>query len=529
MNGYFQIIFKEGIGTFLRCFPPTENGRPINIKEVMDYLDFAKLPFSIEVLNGTLNGLESEQDIFLCEKIPLPIREICMVSLSFDKMKAMIQIYPPSTGGRECTREDIESALRMKKVSYGIDDSVIDKVLNNRQYGFSYVVAQGTPPRQGTDAKIEYFFQTDQKAKPTLREDGTVDYYDLNLVSQCAEGELLAVLTPADLGEIGSNVVGEKLKPKDVVKLVLKHGPNVEMNEEKTELRSTVQGHVKLIDDKVIVSNILELDNVDTSTGNIEYDGAVVVKGNVSNNFSIKAQGNIDVKGVVEGAYLESGGNIVIARGINGMNKGKLVAEGNVISKFLENCTVTAGGYVETEAIIHSHVQAKTEINVVGKRATINGGTVCATNLISAKNLGTQMGTPTNVIVGVDPSVIERSYQVKKELEEAQKNLNKVIPILDTMKKKLLAGATAQAEEKKYMTHLIETARYLKQTVEARTLEMQQLKETIEDATNARVKVTGEMHPGVTITISETTMRVNREYAFCQIKKKDGAIRVDSL
>lgn len=529
MNGYFQIILKEGVGTHLRFYPPTENGHPINIKEVMDYLGFVNLPFRIDVLNDVLNGLEEEQDVFLCEKIPMPIREICMVSLSFDKMKAMIKIYPPSTGGRECTREDIESALRMKKVTYGIDESVIDNVLNNRQYGVSYEVAHGTPPRQGSDAKIEYFFNTDPKVKPALREDGTVDYYDLNLVSQCGEGELLAVLTPADLGEMGSNVIGERLKPKDVVKLALKHGPNTELNEEKTELRSTVQGHVKLVDGSVVVSNILELDNVDTSTGNIEYDGAVVVKGNVSNNFSIKAQGNIDVKGVVEGAYLESGGNIVIARGINGMNKGKLVAEGNIISKFLENCTVVAGGYIETEAVIQSHVQAKTEVHVIGKKATINGGTVCATNLISAKNVGNQMGTPTSIIVGVDPTVIERSNQVRKELDEAKKNLNKILPILDTMKKKLLSGAPAQADEKKYMTQLIETARYLKQTVDTRNDELVRLNVVLDEATNARVKVSGVLHPGVTVTISELTMRVDKEYQFCQIKKRDGAIKVDSL
>ncbi len=43
MNGYFQVVCKT-VGVYLRCYPPTEDGRPSNMKEVLDYLEMEKLP-----------------------------------------------------------------------------------------------------------------------------------------------------------------------------------------------------------------------------------------------------------------------------------------------------------------------------------------------------------------------------------------------------------------------------------------------------------------------------------------------------
>lgn len=42
--------------------------------------------------------------------------------------------------------------------------------------------------------------------------------------------------------------------------------------------------------------------------------------GNVTTGFAIKAEGDIIVNGVVEGATLVSGGNIVLKRGMQGMD-----------------------------------------------------------------------------------------------------------------------------------------------------------------------------------------------------------------
>ena len=135
------------------------------------------MPLSSHTSNETLNGLVDEQDILLTTDKIMPIKEKCMVSVSFDKMKASICLYPPSTNGRTCSQEDIVYALKCAKIEYGIDHEAIKTFLEQKEYGTPRVVAVGKPPREGKDAKIEYFFQTDRKMRPQLREDGTHAFF----------------------------------------------------------------------------------------------------------------------------------------------------------------------------------------------------------------------------------------------------------------------------------------------------------------------------------------------------------------
>lgn len=191
-----------------------------------------------------------------------------------------------------------------------------------------------------------------------------------------------------------------------------------------------MDGHVSLVEGKVFVSDVYEVENVDLSTGNIDFEGSVQVNGNVSSNFVIRAGGNVIISGVVEGAYIEAGGNIIIARGMNGMAKGTLKAGGNIVAKFLENATASAGGYVSTESILHSNVIAATEIQVTGKRGFITGGHVRAGQKIEVKTLGAMLGAPTVVEVGVDPEKKAEYMKMQKEVSEIVKNIRSLQPIL---------------------------------------------------------------------------------------------------
>lgn len=73
--------------------------------------------------------------------------------------------------------------------------------------------------------------------------------------------------------------------------LFLKYGRNISINEDKTEIVSDVDGDVVLTDDTVFVEDTYTVAaDVDVSTGNIEYDGNVLVNGTVKSGFSVKAK-----------------------------------------------------------------------------------------------------------------------------------------------------------------------------------------------------------------------------------------------
>lgn len=137
------------------------------------------------------------------------------------------------------------------------------------------------------------------------------------------------------------DVFGNPLNPHKIRKKTLKYGKNIRISDDKLQIFSEVSGDVKLEGDMVFVSNSYTVAaDIDASTGDIVYEGNVIVNGNVRTGFSIHAKGDIQVKGVVEGASLYAGGNIVLSRGIQGMNRGLLFAEGDVLTKFIESATV---------------------------------------------------------------------------------------------------------------------------------------------------------------------------------------------
>ncbi|MBR3306338.1 MAG: DUF342 domain-containing protein [Lachnospiraceae bacterium] len=527
MNAYFQVIIDDR-GTFLKMFP-SDTGELPGLQEILSYLEFKKVPFDTAVLGQFYKTGDCSKLIPLSKQKILPIAEGSMIYVSDDRMSARARFYPASTGGRELRKDDIYSECRLNKVLYGVDDAVLDSFLANKQYCTDYEIAKGTPVEEGRDAWVEYHFNTDKRIRPTLNEDGTVDFFNLNLVNHCKAGDVLATLHPEERGKAGRDVCGNEIKPRDVKRAALNYGLNIQLAEDKLSISSRVNGDVTLTGGKVFVSDVMNVVNVDNSTGNIEYEGNVVVQGNVNSNFSIKCSGDVEVRGVVEGARIEAGGNIILMRGINGMGKGVLKAGGNIVSKFMENCTAEAGGYIETNSILHSKARAGTEINVMSRKGFITGGEVAATGRIRVRTLGSAMGADTRVTVGIDPRIMSRMGELNKEIQEAQKNLKTMLPVLDATKKKLAAGVKMGPDQIKQVQALAATVKKAQEVIEADTVELSGLKERMEEGSNASVDVTGEVYQGVIISISDVSMIIKDSVKYCRFVREKGNVRIAAL
>ncbi|MCR4586192.1 MAG: FapA family protein [Lachnospiraceae bacterium] len=528
MNGYFQLIVN-GNATFMKVFPATGGGEPASLQEAMNYLAYKKIPYDIKMLGQYFNGGDYSKPVILNRETMLPVAESCIINCDPDFMGATARFYPASNGGRELDKEGIMSECRLNKITYGADEEVIESYLKDKKYCTDYRIAKGTPVLEGKDAYITYFFNTDNKIRPALNEDGTVDFHNLNLVNHCKEGELLAELTPEVKGTPGKDIRGNEIRPRDVKRAQLSYGLNIQLSEDRLRLTSKVNGHVNLTGGRVFVSDVMEVVNVDNSTGDIEYESAVLIQGNVNSGFSVRTKGDIEVRGTVEGAILEAGGNIVLQRGINGMGKGRLKAGGNIIAKFMENCTAEAGGYIETNSILHSTVSAGTDINVMSKKGFITGGSVTALSTIRVKTLGSTMGADTSVTVGVNPQVLTRIGQLNKEVTETEKNLKTMLPVLDAAKKRLAAGEKFSAEKIKQIQLLAQTVKQAQEVIANSGEELQTLKNTIDEGQSAAVEVKGEVFPGVVINISDVSMIIKESYKYCRFIKDKGDVRMAAL
>ncbi len=525
-NQYFQLE-SRGTNACLHIYPPVDGGATLKISEVTDYLASKKYEkYDIKELNAAIANISAESVVLVGDWDGIPVRESMSIEISLDKMKVTCRFYPPSVGGARLEEKDIISDLAFRKITFGINEEKIREFIQDRQYCVNYLLAEGRQPVHGKDAKIEYFFNTNKNLQPKRNEDGSVDYKELNTISHVKAGELLARLHKEDPGEAGMNVFGDEIKPRTVRSLRLEYGNNITCNEEKTEIYSDVTGHANYINGKVFVSNVFQVPaDVDNSVGNIEYNGSVEIKGNVKAGFSVKATGDIIIEGVVENAYIESQGQIIVKRGIHGMHKGVLRAGKNVLAKYIENATVYAGGYVEAEAILNSDVSATGEVRVHGKKGLINGGTIRAAKSIEVEYAGTDMGTYTTLEVGIEPERKQRYLDLSKEVAKRGKDLEDMKVIINNYASILKKGENLPKDKLIYVQNLAAEYKEKKEELEPMRDEMRAIHIEMMESDRSYIAITRTIFPGVVLSISDLTLHIKEKKNYCKFKKQDGEIK----
>ena len=523
-NGYFRLTSDEA-GFGLEIKAPIDGGECVRIKEVTDYLTLCNVLCDLSALKNAI--AENKDTVLHLESGSCPKENMRYnLYMADDNMSVTARFLPASSTGSKISVEEFLNDLTFRQIRFGVQESRIREAFEKEEYCTDIIVAEGKAPKQGKDAFIEYFFNTDPHARPTMKEDGSVDFFHLNTINHCQAGDVLAKLTPAVPGEDGMSVLGTKIKPREVKNVNFKFGKNIDISQDRLVLTSQVNGHVTLVEGQVFVSNVLAVENVDNSTGNIEFEGSVEVHGNVQSNFSVKAQGNIVVNGLVEGAYLEAGGDIIIARGMAGMSKGELKAGGNIVAKFFENTNVAAKGYITTESILHSNVSAGSEITVGGKRGFITGGSVAAGKQIKVKTLGSAMGASTIVEVGADPGIKQELTQLQKDVAEVTKQIQSMDPIITSYAIKRKQGANLSPDQLQYLATLIKAREKKQQELTELNARMEPLQEIVEQQQAAQIIVTDEAFPGTKIVIGDVSMVIQKSMHYCKFVKSRGDVKM---
>ncbi len=532
-NAFFQLIHKKD-GVYLKSYPAVNGGLALTMDDVLCYLEKKRIQNILiddikKFVEKSVEETNAEQKI-LKESI-LPENEYPLVTMDPDRKMAKVRLYPPSSQGSRITVAELKDLIQQQGVRHGIIESNLELLLKGRVYCTDILIAKATLPVQGRSAKITYHFNVDKTCKPEMNEDGSVDFHKLDMIENVSEGQLLATLSPVEFGTPGTDVAGAPMKPKKVENLILKHGKNIHLSEDKLEMYSDVSGNVTLVDDTVFVSNQYEVPaDVGASTGDIDYDGSVLVRGNVLTGYTINASGDITVNGVVEGATLNAGGKIVLKRGIQGMSKAVMEAEGDVISNFIESASVTSGGKIITDAIMHSKIVAKDDIVVKGKRGLIAGGSVRTKTRIEAKTVGSSMGTATKLEVGIDPSIAERYRIIEKEMEGLESEKESLMQNLKVLKKRMDAnGGKLDDEKMQNLKKLSVRIQEIDKQLEEEAQEHELLEQELGKQTDGRIIVENIAYPGVQMTISNVISHIHTETHHSTFVREGADIRIRAI
>ncbi|HSH36711.1 FapA family protein [Schnuerera sp.] len=416
--------------------------------------------------------------------------------------------------------EEIREILKI-----GLKEKELRLILSNQYYNNKVCIAEGILPVNGKDGYIKYNFDLEKKLVPKILDDGTVNYRELNIVNNVNKGDILAELIPPKEGKSGYKVTGQVIPYKKGKTPVLRYGKNVRLLDNGLALVANKDGLVKLKDRRVIVLDVFEVDNVDNKVGNIYFNGTVLVRGSVLNGFQVKADGDVSVKGVIEGGYIENTGDIVVRQGIQGYNRLTIKTNGSVTTKFIENAIINSGRNVTAEAIMHSHVFSKDNIVLIGRRGLIVGGICRAGKEIHAKTIGSSMATKTILEVGIDPEIKEKNEMLKKSISEIEDNLDKVIKSLNLLDKLKKVNRLDENKSQLYFK-LLRTKNSLLDELSQLNEKYQITKDKIDNLTKGRIKVIDTIYPGVRIVIGNSTMTIRDEMKKCTFYRDEGEIRV---
>ena len=426
---------------------------------------------------------------------------IINVKVSADNMVASINLID---NGKKISMPDIETALKENNVVSGIRYDIVSEIISAPKYSLDLPIAYGHAPKVGENGGIKLL----AKKKKQNMEKKYIDLRERTNIISIEKDEIIAEIIPPTQGEPGMDVYGNEIEGVYGKDLKIKLGKNVINKDGK--IIAQYAGELiykKEIDGSIFidVSRVYTVDgDVDYSTGNIRFPGKVTINGSVKPGFMIEAEGDIEIKGVVESATLISEGTIIVS-GIKGAGKGIIKAK-NVIANYIENATIEAEDNIKVkQSIINSNLKSGNSIIVTGKNGRILGGVLNAMIKIEADILGSERTVKTHVEVGVDPHINEEITIIKSQIALDLENLKKLSLILKGIMKLKEEGKMDKNKLEQYKKTL-QTAKNLKNNLEENEKKMNELQKIVDNSENkGLIKAKQIVYPGVEIYIHKRT------------------------
>lgn len=374
-----------------------------------------------------------------------------MIQISNDNMLATIVLAPPLEE-EPYSIDEIMSILSDAGIEYGIKRDAIWGLIEKNQYNKEIVVAEGVKKENGRDGVYEFFFDTKRKPNMVIKEDGSIDFHNIQYFEPVFEGQVIAKYYKATNGRCGCDVKGAIHMAKPGKDLHALRGKFIKANSEGTVYTALISGKIELQNDKTIcitpVRNIAGY--VDCTVGNIYFDGDIVVQMDVLPGSIIEASGSVFVNGSVESATIIAGRDVVLRYGMQGGDRGLVIAGGRVMAKFFEATSVEAGGDINSNAIINCQMVSSETITVIGCFGAIVGGCVFAKRGIVASKIGNSSEIQTKVTVGITQKDYDRLHKLEdtcRQIENEICGLKEVISLFEDRAVRLLQTGQIVVED----------------------------------------------------------------------------------
>jgi hypothetical protein len=261
------------------------------------------------------------------------------------------------------------------------------------------VVAEGRKAERGSDGTLTWC--VDPPAPPGA-DVLYASFYERSPYVMVKPGQVLGKLTKPTAGVDGIDVLGQTLPARAGKAVDVKFDDSITIAADGT-LTANVEGVLLRSSIKAQVSKVLEVGaNVDFSSGNVDFQGDVTVRGNVLDCFTVKTTGSVEVDGVIQAATIECGGDLIARGGMAGREKGRLNVSGSITARYLTSVQARCGGDVRIEReVMNCNLITGGSINA--PNASIIGGATVITGASVIGSLGSVAASPTMIVLGMVP------------------------------------------------------------------------------------------------------------------------------
>lgn len=495
---------------------PAADAEPINeawLRQRLAEEGWAELRFQQEVARQLLAAYR-DGSVVQSLQIADTVDAVASVEISADGMQAYLDIAP-AEGGIPVTVEDILKQLADLGIADGIDsDSITAAITRGAANG--QIVARGVEPVHGKDGYFENVFPKMRNRVPRIEESGQADYRELGEIVVVQPGDALVRRHPPLPGVAGLTLRGDLLAANEGKAVVF--GNNLKgvmaSPDDPDLLVAAIAGQPVELGDSVAVEPVFSVREVTTASGNIHFDGNVVIKGDVAANMTVQASGDIVIEGVAELATLIAGGNIVVKGGVigglgrRGGEPQLIRCDGSLEAGYAQNVRIEAGDSIfiddtamQCELIAMNHI-------LVGRKrhGCIVGGHHQATLSITAKVIGSPLRIATYFDIGLSPALHKRMQELTKRQESLVDQWIAIKKLLDLAAKNPGRIAADKAEQ------AARTDLALSGEIAALRAEHDILNRKLEVSQGARVIALEAFHEGAEVRIGVRKFRVPHSF-----------------
>ncbi|PWW27344.1 hypothetical protein DFO73_10883 [Cytobacillus oceanisediminis] len=417
----------------------------------------------------------------------------------------------------------IKSLLNREKITFGINEEAIKKICQDPlSVQYPILIAEGVPAENGSDA---YLLNEVRYEKKTKRE--KFNFRDVLHIPSVQKGQFLASIIPQTPGTPGKDIFGNSIPAKNGKPLRIKPGKNVILNGE--GFYSLIDGQVSFTSNCISVNPVFEVKgDLNLKTGNIDFVGNVLIRGNVPAGYEIKAGGDIIVFGLVEGSILKADGNIIVSGGISGSHRGTVISGGNVQADYLNQAIIKAEqDIVIRKSVLHSRLHAGGAIRC--SQAMVIGGELVSGTDIEIKESGNHLFTKTELHAGIDTALAEKEKALMNESLMLHNNHKK----LESIEKKLLEMARLTGrlteEQKSIILNQRTTKAHIQSELKKMTEKLEALEREKEEKMGASVIIHDNVFPNTALHFGKYSKVIHQRNRCVRFYFSKGEIRFDPL